>query len=117
VSENDLEKVARYEQFIRERIAELRADEGLKRNELSYLIDHGKTYVANVENNTSQPSVHALLCILVCLDKTPSQFFAPADPDEETSPMQREWMESFVRLDEDAQRDILRIAKKLEKTK
>lgn len=117
----EMAMVEKYERFVADRIAEIREEAGLKRNELSYLIDCGTNFISNVEGDLSAPSLHALFSIMVVTKASPRKFFStlePDEPEEEPTPaILKELVDHCKTLDEDDQLDLLRIAKKFGKQK
>lgn len=116
MTDADMAKVSEYEEYVRRRVTELRESKGLKRSELSYLIDLGTNFISNIENGKSSPSQHSQFRIMVGLDVTPVEFFSAMEQNpNEPPPLEKQLVDHFQTLDEDDQLDLLRIAKKFGK--
>lgn len=65
------------ENFIRERITQLRMLKGVSEYDMSYSLGHNKGYINNIVSGKSLPSCSELLNICDYFEITPSQFFEP----------------------------------------
>ena len=63
------------------RLSELREKKGVSARDMSLSIGLGASYINNVENGRSLPSVAALFYICEYLEITPSEFFDPDNDD------------------------------------
>ncbi len=64
-----------YEQFIRERITQLRIKKGVSEYQMSYDLGHSRGYVNNISSGKSLPSLKEFIAICDYFDITPQQFF------------------------------------------
>lgn len=63
------------EQFIRDRITNLRMQKGVSEYKMSLDLGHGRNYMNSICRGHSQPSMEEFLYICEYLDVTPSAFF------------------------------------------
>ena len=63
------------ENFIRERITELRMKKGISEATMSKEMGHSRNYIQNITNGRSLPSMSEFLYICEFLGVTPSAFF------------------------------------------
>lgn len=68
------------EQFIRERISDLRIKKGVSEYKMSYDLGHSKSYIQSISSGRALPSLSEFLFICEYLGVTPKEFF-----DEEIS--------------------------------
>lgn len=64
-----------YEQFIRDRITQLRLAKGVSEYQMSYDLGHSRGYVYNISSGKSLPPMKEFLAICEYFDITPQQFF------------------------------------------
>ncbi len=64
-----------YEQFIREKITQLRIKKGVSEYQMSYDLGHSRGYVNNISSGKSLPSLKEFIAICDYFDITPQQFF------------------------------------------
>lgn len=65
------------EKFIGDRLTALRIKKGVSEQRMSYDLGNAKTYVWNIAQHKSSPSMGAFLDICEYLNITPAQFFEP----------------------------------------
>jgi len=70
------------ENFVAERIAELRTQMGISARDMSLSMGLADNYINNIENKKSYPSIQGLFHICEYLKVTPKEFF----DDENTAP-------------------------------
>lgn len=63
------------ENFIRERITQLRLKKGISEYQMSYDLGHSRGYVYNISSGKSLPPMTEFLRICEYFNLTPSQFF------------------------------------------
>ena len=63
------------ENFIRERITQLRLKKGISEYQMSYDLGHSRGYVYNISSGKSLPPMSEFLRICEYFNLTPSQFF------------------------------------------
>lgn len=64
-----------YEQFLRDRIAQLRLQKDVSEYQMSMELGHSRGYIQNISSGKSLPSVKGLFDICDYFDITPAQFF------------------------------------------
>ncbi len=70
-----------YEEFIRNRINELRMKQDLSEYQLSLELGHSQGYIQSITSGRNLPSMNAFLDICTYFEITPAEFF---DPDIKT---------------------------------
>lgn len=63
------------EQFIRERITELRMQKNISEYKMSLDLGHSKSYIQSISSGRAMPSMSEFLYICEYLDVTPKDFF------------------------------------------
>ena len=63
------------EEFIRNRITELRLRKGVSEYQMSYDLGHSRGYINNISSGKSLPSLAELFAICEYFDITPAEFF------------------------------------------
>ena len=63
------------EQFIRQRITQLRLNKGVSEHQMSVEMGHSRNYIRNITSGQSLPSMNEFLYICEYLGVTPSEFF------------------------------------------
>ena len=64
-----------YEEFIRNRITELRMKKGVSEYKMSYDLGHNKNYIRTITSGSALPPVSGLLNICEYFEMSPSEFF------------------------------------------
>lgn len=64
------------EQFIRDRITQLRINKNVSEYKMSYDLGHSKGYIQSISSGRAMPSMSEFLYICEYLGVTPQQFFA-----------------------------------------
>lgn len=64
-----------YEQFIRERITELRLEKGISEYQMSLDLGHSKNYIRNITSGKTLPAMGEFFYICEYFRITPKQFF------------------------------------------
>ncbi len=64
-----------YEDFLPERLAQLRGAKGISARDMSLSIGQSENYINAIENKKSLPSMAVFFYICEFLDVTPSEFF------------------------------------------
>ena len=65
-----------YEQFLRDRITQLRMKQGPSEHRMSLELGKSGSYIRSITSGASLPSVHELFRIMTYLEVTPGEFFA-----------------------------------------
>ena len=103
-----------YEDFVPERIAQLRPKKGVSARDMSLSLGQANNYINNIENKKSLPAMQSFFYICEYLGVTPKEFF----DDENADPTAlREFIQEARRLDEKSLEYILGIMKKLNSRK
>lgn len=63
------------EQFVRDRITQLRISRGLSEYQLSYELGHSRGYINNISSGKSLPSMSEFFAICDYFNITPGEFF------------------------------------------
>ena len=63
------------EQFIRERITQLRIKKGISEYQMSYDLGHSRGYIYNISSGKALPPMKEFLAICDYFEITPQQFF------------------------------------------
>lgn len=71
----DTEVIVMYEDFVRNRITELRLKKGVSEYQMSYDLGHSRGYVYNISSGKSLPPLSELFAICDYFGITPSEFF------------------------------------------
>ena len=69
------------EQFLRERITQLRLRKGVSEYQMSLDLGHSRGYIQNISSGKSLPSVEGLFEICDYFELTPAQFFDDSNDD------------------------------------
>ena len=72
-------KEQNYEEFLRNRITELRLKRNVSEHRMSLDLGKSGSYIRGVSNGTSLPSVRELFNIISYLGVSPAEFFAPLE--------------------------------------
>ena len=64
-----------YEEFVQERIAQLRTQKGVSARDMSLSLGQNSSYINQIENKKALPSLQGLFYICEYFDITPQQFF------------------------------------------
>lgn len=63
------------EDYVRNRITQLRINKGISEYQLSYELGHSRGYINNISSGKSMPSMNEFFAICNYFDITPSEFF------------------------------------------
>ena len=72
-----------YEDFVRERITQLRLKKGVSEYQMSYDLGHSRGYVYNISSGKALPPLKEFFAICEYFEITPQQFFDTATPHPE----------------------------------
>lgn len=90
-----------YEDFIRERITQLRLKKGVSEYQMSYDLGHSRGYIYNISSGKALPPLREFFAICDYFQITPQQFF---DREEQNPELIQKALEGMKQLDE---RDML----------
>jgi transcriptional regulator with XRE-family HTH domain len=65
------------EEFVRNRITQLRLNKGLSEYQLSYNLGHSRGYINNISSGKAMPSMNEFFAICDYFEITPTEFFDP----------------------------------------
>lgn len=86
-----------YEDFVRERITQLRIKKGISEYQMSYDLGHSRGYVYNISSGKALPPLKEFFAICDFLGITPQQFF---DGSTQHPELIQKAVEGMKRLDE-----------------
>ena len=86
------------EQYIRNRITQLREARNISERKMSLDLGHSTSYIRSITSGRSLPSMGEFLYICEYLDVTPMEFF---NEDREYSPLQKRAMDYIYTLSDD----------------
>ncbi len=72
-----------YEDFVRDRITQLRLRKGVSEYQMSYDLGHSRGYVYNISSGKALPPLKEFFAICDYFDLTPQQFFDDSSPNPE----------------------------------
>lgn len=64
-----------YEEFVRNRITQLRLKKGVSEYQMSYALGHSRGYIYNISSGKSLPPLTELFAICEYFEITPTEFF------------------------------------------
>lgn len=71
-----MEDISKYEQFLRDRITQLRMEQGPSEHRMSLELGKSGAYIRAISSGKALPSVRELFNIMAYLQVTPAEFFA-----------------------------------------
>lgn len=86
-----------YEEFVKERITNLRLKKGVSEYQMSYDLGHSRGYVYNISSGKSLPPLKEFFAICDYFEITPQQFF---DIDSKNPELIQKAVEGMKLLDE-----------------
>ncbi len=101
-----------YEDFVKERITQLRLQKGVSEYQMSYDLGHSRGYVYNISSGKALPPLKELFAICEYFEITPQQFF---DTGEKNPELIQKAVEGMKTLDETDVLMILSIINRLKK--
>ena len=101
-----------YENFLPDRLAELRMQKGISARDMSLSLGQANNYINTIENKKSLPSMQSFFYICEFLNITPQEFFDEGN----TNPQRlREFMNEAKKLNDNSMSHLLGIMKELNK--
>ena len=91
------EVITMYEEFVRERITQLRLKKGVSEYQMSYDLGHSRGYVYNISSGKALPPLKEFFAICDYFEITPQQFFDDATQNPE---LIQKAVEGMKQLDE-----------------
>jgi len=85
------------EEFVRERITQLRLKKGVSEYQMSYDLGHSRGYIYNISSGKALPPLKEFFAICDYLEITPQQFF---DESEKNPELVQKAVEGMKQLDE-----------------
>lgn len=98
------------ENFVRERITQLRLQKGVSEYQMSYDLGHSRGYIYNISSGKALPPLKEFFAICDYLEITPQQFFDDADQNPE---LVQKALAGMKQLDEDDMLMLLGIINRL----
>lgn len=86
-----------YEDFVRERITNLRIKKGVSEYQMSYDLGHSRGYVSNISSGKALPPLKEFFAICDYFEITPQQFF---DDSSKNPELIQKAIEGMKQLDE-----------------
>lgn len=99
-----------YENFLPDRLAELRIQKGVSARDMSLSLGQANNYINTIENRKSLPSMQSFFYICEFLEITPQEFF---DNKNSNPKKMKEFIEEAKKLDCESLSHILGIMKAL----
>lgn len=99
-----------YEDFISQRLAQLRMKKGISARDMSLSIGQANNYINSIENKKTMPSMQSFFYICEFLNITPQEFFDEENKNPEELKM---FIEEAKKLDDTSLNYILGIMKKI----
>lgn len=100
------------EQFIRDRISELRIKKGVSEYKMSYDLGHSKSYIQSISSGRALPSMSEFLYICDYFGITPKEFF---DSELQFPELLTKLLNSASKLTEDDLKTLIHLADRLSK--
>lgn len=98
------------EDFVRERITQLRLKKGVSEYQMSYDLGHSRGYIYNISSGKALPPLKEFFAICDYLEITPQQFFDDSDQNPE---LVQKALVGMKQLDEDDMLMLLGIINRL----
>lgn len=102
-----------YEDFLPERLAQLRIHKGVSARDMSLSLGQASNYINNIENKKTLPSMQSFFYICEYLDVTPEEFYSTGAHHPKII---NEFLEEAQKLDSDTFMYLLHIMKKINNT-
>lgn len=100
-----------YEDYVRERITQLRLKKGVSEYQMSYDLGHSRGYVYNISSGKALPPLKEFFAICDYFDITPKQFF---DENSENPMLAQEASERMEKLKEEDLRLLIELIERLQ---
>lgn len=101
-----------YDQFVRDRITQLRLHKGVSEYQMSYDLGHSRGYLYNISSGKSLPPLPEFFAICAYFGITPAQFF---DDKQEKPQLIQKAVEGLSNLDDSDVLMILSLINRLQK--
>ncbi|MBQ9198986.1 MAG: helix-turn-helix transcriptional regulator [Lachnospiraceae bacterium] len=102
------------ENFVRNRITQLRLNKGISEYQLSYDLGHSRGYINNISSGKSLPSLSEFFYICDYFDITPKEFF---DTEHKTPELVSKAISEINKLDDDDILLVLTLISRINKAK
>lgn len=99
-----------YEQFIRDRISELRMQKNVSEYQMSLDLGNSQGYIQSISSGRTLPSMKAFLDICSYFEITPLQFF---DSEITNPPLMKTLLEEVKKLSEEDQKLLNTVLKRI----
>lgn len=94
------------EEFIRQRITQLRMQKGTSEYQMSYDLGHSKSYIYNISSGKALPSLGEFFAICDYFNITPTQFF---DTEQENPTLNTDISNEIKKLNENDAKLVLNL--------
>lgn len=101
-----------YEEFVRERITQLRLKKGVSEYQMSYDLGHSRGYVYNISSGKALPPLKEFFSICEYFNLTPQQFF---DESTDSPELIQQAVEGLKQLGEEDLLLLLKLISRLRK--
>lgn len=101
-----------YEQFVRERITQLRLKKGVSEYQMSYDLGHSRGYVYNISSGKALPPLKEFFSICEYFQLSPAQFF---DENTQHPDLICKALDGLYRMDEDDLLLLLNLINRMKK--
>lgn len=101
-----------YEEFVKERITQLRLNKGVSEYQMSYDLGHSRGYVYNISSGKALPPLKEFFAICDYFEITPQQFF---DTETQNPELVQQAVESLKQLSKEDIQMILGFIDRLNK--
>ncbi len=101
-----------YEQFVRERITQLRLKKGVSEYQMSYDLGHSRGYVYNISSGKALPPLKEFFSICEYFQLSPAQFF---DESTQHPDLICKALDGLYRMDEDDLLLLLNLINRMKK--
>ena len=101
-----------YEEFVRERITQLRLKKGVSEYQMSYDLGHSRGYVYNISSGKALPPLKEFFSICEYFNLTPQQFF---DESTDSPELIQQAVEGLKQLGEEDLLLLLKLIPRLRK--
>ncbi len=101
-----------YEEFVRDRITQLRLKKNVSEYQMSYDLGHSRGYVYNISSGKALPPLKEFFAICEYFGITPKEFFDDGAANPELT---KKAIESIAKLDDEDMFIVLELVRRLQK--
>ena len=107
---HDIEVVYLYEEFVKNRITQLRIQNGVSEYQMGYDLGHSRGYVYNISSGKSLPPMSEFFAICEYFGITPAEFFDDENPNPE---LVQKALNELKKLDDSDLRFVLNLISRM----